>query len=67
MGLPQFILELVFVYLTFKALLRTLSYLKVKRQEYKLNVMKKFAVIFTLGAIVYVFIRASKLIFEIFN
>ena len=47
------------------ALKRTLSYLKFKRQEYKLSVMKRFALIFSIGVTIYILIRLSKVLFEI--
>ena len=64
---PQGLLEVVFLVWTISALIRTLSYLKMKRQEYKLAVMKLFSIIFTIGVSVYVLIRVAKLLFEIFN
>lgn len=47
------------------ALRRTLSYLKVKRQDYKLAVMKRYALIFSIGVTTYILIRLSKVFFEI--
>ena len=67
MFLPQFILEILFLVWIISALLRTLSYLKVKRQEYKLMVMKSFSLIFTIGVSIYVIIRISKVLFELLN
>jgi len=40
MALPQFTLQVVFLIWIISALLRTLSYLRIKRQEFKLAVMK---------------------------
>ena len=67
MALPYFGLEIVFLSWIIPALLRTLSYLRIKRQEYKLQVMKRFALIFTIGASLYVIIRISKVFVEVFN
>ena len=50
-----------------KALIRTLTYLKMKRQEYKLSIMKKFAVIFTLGVTISTLIRITKFFFEVLH
>ena len=67
MALPYFCVEIVFLVWIISALLRTLSYLRVKRQDYKLQVMKRFALVFTIGASIYVIIRISKIFVEIFN
>lgn len=67
MALPYFGLEIVFLTWIISALLRTLSYLKIKRQDYKLQVMKRFALVFTIGASIYVIIRISKVFVEIFD
>ena len=67
MSLPYFGLEIVFLTWIISALLRTLSYLRIKRQDYKLQVMKRFALVFTIGASVYVIIRISKVFVEIFD
>ena len=64
---PQGLLEVVFLVWIISALIRTLSYLKMKRQAYKLAVMKLFSIIFTIGVSVYILIRVAKLLFEIFN
>ena len=60
-------IQVVFLVWIVSALLRTLTYLKVKRQEYKLSVMKRFALIFSIGVVIYSIIRISKIFFEIFN
>ena len=60
-------IQVVFLVWIVSALLRTLTYLKVKRQEYKLSVMKRFALIFSIGVLIYSIIRISKIFFEIFN
>ena len=65
MVLPQITLELLMLVWIISALRRTLSYLKMKRQDYKLSVMKRFALIFTIGVTIYVLIRVSKMLFEI--
>lgn len=49
------------------ALIRTLSYLRLKRQEFKLSMMKKFAGIFTVGVTIIVIIRAVKIFVIVFN
>ena len=60
-------IQVVFLVWIVSALLRTLTYLKVKRQEYKLSVMKRFTLIFSIGVVIYSIIRISKIFFEIFN
>lgn len=67
MVLPQIILEVVFLVWIISALKRTLTYLKIKKQEFKLAVMKKFALIFTIGVSIYILIRTSKVMVEAFN
>lgn len=67
MALPQFVLQIVFLMWIVSALLRTLTYLKVKRQEFKLSVMKQFTLVFSIGVVIYTFVRASKMIFEVSN
>jgi len=67
MALPQSVIQVVFLVWIVSALLRTLTYLKIKRQEYKLTVMKQFTLIFTIGVVIYTVIRVSKIFFEIFN
>lgn len=67
MALPQSVIQVVFLVWIVSALLRTLTYLKVKRQEYKLSVMKRFTLIFSIGVVIYTIIRISKIFFEIFN
>lgn len=49
------------------ALIRTLSYLRLKRQEFKLSMMKQFAGIFTVGVTLIVIIKAYKLFVIVFN
>lgn len=39
----------------------------MKRQEYKFEIMKRFALIFTIGVSIYIVIRVAKVFFEIFN
>ena len=65
MALPQIVLEIIFLIWIVKALIRTLAYLKMKNQEYKLSVMKQFSLIFTIGVTLYILIRVSKILFEI--
>lgn len=65
MVLPQITLELLMLVWIISALRRTLSYLKMKRQEYKLSVMKRFAMIFTIGVTIYILIRIAKMLFEV--
>ena len=65
--LPQIILEVIYLFWIISALIRTLSYLKIKKQEFKLAVMKKFALIFTIGVTIYILIRTSKVMVETFN
>ena len=67
MMLPQFILEIIFLVWIVNAMIRTLSYLKMKRQDYKLTVMKKFSVTFSIGVTIYVLIRISKVLYEMIN
>jgi len=67
MGLPQFCLDVTFILWIVKALIRTLSYLKLKRQDYKLSIMKKFAVILTLGVSISIIIHISKAFYGFFN
>ena len=67
MGLPQFCLDVTFILWIVKALIRTLSYLKLKRQVYKLSIMKKFAGILILGVSISLIIQISKAFFEVFN
>merc|ERR1719458_2376531 len=67
MALPQFIMQIIFLIWIVSALIRTLTYLKVKRQEFKLAVMKRFMIVFTIGVAIYAVIRVAKIFFEVFN
>ena len=65
MVLPQITLELLMLVWIISALRRTLSYLKMKRQDYKLSIMKRFALIFSIGVTIYILIRVAKMLFEL--
>lgn len=65
MVLPQITLELLMLVWIISALRRTLSYLKMKRQDYKLSIMKRFAMIFSIGVSIYILIRVAKMLFEV--
>ena len=65
--MPQFLLEVVFLVWIISALIRTLSYLKQKRQDFKLAVMKRFGLVFTIGVSLYTVIRIWKIFYELFN
>jgi len=67
MALPQFLIEVVFLIWIVSALLRTLSYLKVKRQDFKLRVMKQFAIVFSIGVVTYALIRLTKIGYEVLS
>ena len=67
MVLPQLCLDVTFLIWIANALIRTLAYLKLKRQEFKLSMMKKFGVIFTVGVAVMLLIRIVKIFVIVFN
>jgi len=67
MVLPQVTLEVILLIWIISALRRTLSYLKFKRQDYKLSIMKRYAMIFSIGVTIYILIRLSKVLFELIS
>ena len=65
--IPEIALNCVFLLWIGKALLRTLSYLKQKQQDFKLDIMKQFSIVIIFFVLVRVIIVCSIVIYHLFS